>query len=140
MKRNRNLKKFDLKHVSSVVGLVKNRANLINDLWPLMGYFFERPREYSAKAIKKHWGEGSKNLLRALVNDLSGFSFSDAKHIGKDLSRWTAKKGCSHGELMPALRLALVGELKGVGITDILKIIGKEESIYRIKRLLTSGI
>ena len=138
VKQNRNLKKFDLKHVGSIVSLVKNRANLINDLWPLMEYFFERPKEYSAKAIKKHWGEGSKNLLRTLANDLSGFSFSDTKHLSEDLSRWTANKGCSHVELMPALRLALVGELKGVGITDILKIIGKEESICRIKRLLTS--
>ena len=138
MRRNTSLKKFDLKHVGSVVGLVKNRANLINDLWPLMEYFFERPKEYSAKAIKKHWGEGSKNLLRTLANDLSSFSFCDAKRLSEDLSRWTAKMGCSGGELMPALRLALVGELKGAGITDILKIIGKEESVYRIKRLLTS--
>ena len=138
VKLNRNLKKFDPKHVSSVIGLVKNRANLINDLWPLMEYFFERPKDYSAKAVEKHWRIGSKNFLRTLANDLSAFSFCDEKHLSEDLSRWMAKKGCSHGELMPALRLALVGELKGVGITDILKIIGKEESIYRIKRLLTS--
>ena len=40
------------------------------------------------------------------------------------------------GKVMMPLRLALVGELKGPVVPDIMNIIGKEKTIERIKKLI----
>ena len=42
------------------------------------------------------------------------------------------------GKVMMPLRLALVGELKGPDVPDILELIGKEESIARISNAVNN--
>jgi len=37
---------------------------------------------------------------------------------------------------MPLVRLALVGSGKGPGVTDIMEVLGKEESISRINKAI----
>ena len=48
------------------------------------------------------------------------------------------EKGLGMGKIMMPLRLALVGELKGPDVPDILEILGKEESISRIKNAVNN--
>ena len=48
------------------------------------------------------------------------------------------EKGLGMGKVMMPLRLALVGELKGPDVPDILEILGKEESISRIKNAVNN--
>ena len=38
---------------------------------------------------------------------------------------------------MPPLRLALVGELKGPHVFDIIELIGKEETLRRLETILS---
>ena len=47
---------------------------------------------------------------------------------------WIAEKGYHLGNVMNAFRLTLVGEGKGPHIFDITSILGKEESLRRIRR------
>ena len=42
------------------------------------------------------------------------------------------------GKVMMPLRLSLVGELKGPDVPEILEILGKEESIERIKNAVNN--
>ena len=46
--------------------------------------------------------------------------------------------GVGMGKVMMPLRLALVGELKGPDVPDILQILGKEESVLRIKNAVNN--
>ena len=43
------------------------------------------------------------------------------------------------GKVMMPLRLALVGELKGPDVPDIMNIIGKEETIARIEKAIRTN-
>ncbi|MDX1760092.1 MAG: glutamate--tRNA ligase, partial [Arenibacter algicola] len=43
----------------------------------------------------------------------------------------------SFGKVMPPLRLVIVGEMKGPHIFDIMALIGKTDSINRIKTAIT---
>ena len=47
-------------------------------------------------------------------------------------------KGLGMGKVMMPLRLSLVGELKGPDVPDILSILGKDESISRLKNAISN--
>jgi glutamyl-tRNA synthetase len=52
----------------------------------------------------------------------------------KAVMAWIAEKGYHLGNVMNAFRLTLVGEGKGPHIFDITAVLGKEESLKRIRR------
>jgi len=52
------------------------------------------------------------------------------------VKQWITNNSLSFGNVMPPLRLAIVGEMKGPHIFDILEILGKAESIARLKNAI----
>ncbi len=66
---------------------------------------------------------------------------SDCRHRGfhlegqeKIVMDWIAEKGYHTGNVMNAFRLTLVGEGKGPHMFDISWVLGKEETLARMKR------
>ena len=53
--------------------------------------------------------------------------------IKQKIHHFAESKSLGMGKVMMPLRLSLVGELKGPDVPDILEILGKEESVARIK-------
>ena len=51
---------------------------------------------------------------------------------------WIDEQGLHRGNVMNAFRLTVVGECKGPHMFDITSLLGKEETIARIKRGLNS--
>src|SRR5574344_760256 len=49
---------------------------------------------------------------------------------------WIADNGYKSGLLYNAVRLALVGEAKGPHLFDIAELLGKEETLYRIRQAI----
>ncbi|MDE3742190.1 glutamate--tRNA ligase [Maribacter polysaccharolyticus] len=129
-----------LDHIEKVVSLVKERADFVSDFWSLSDYFFEAPRNFDAKAVRKQWKEDTPAIMKDLVTVLDGISEYTSGHIEKLVKQWISDKELSFGKVMPPLRLVIVGAMKGPHIFDILELIGKEESITRIKTALTEFI
>ena len=73
------------------------------------------------------------NDFISIVEPIEDFSSENTESIVK---AWIADKELSFGKVMPPLRLFLVGDMKGPHIFDIMAMIGKEESITRIKTAL----
>lgn len=120
-------------YVEKVVGLVKERANLIPDLWEQSSFFFQAPKSYDEKTVKKRWKEDSAlqmNELSDVLSDLSDFSAHNQEEIVK---KWIEDKGYHLGNVMNAFRLAIVGEAKGPHMFDITALLGKEETVNRLK-------
>ena len=61
-----------------------------------------------------------------------------AENLKQDIHDFAESKGLGMGKVMMPLRLCLVGELKGPDVPDILQILGKEESIARIKNAVNN--
>ena len=53
---------------------------------------------------------------------------------GRDIMKWIEDKGYHLGNIMNAFRLTLVGEGKGPHMFDISAVLGKEETLRRIRR------
>ena len=58
-------------------------------------------------------------------------------NLEETIKNWIAEKELSFGKVMPPLRLVIVGDMKGPHIFDIMELIGKEESIKRIRKALS---
>ena len=88
--------------------------------------------------MKKQWKENSSEILDKIVNILSSqedFSSANTEHIVKE---FITNNGFTLGQVMPLIRLALVGDMKGPHIFDIAEIIGKDETIKRLEKLKNS--
>jgi len=119
-----------------IVGLVKERVNFIHELWGQTSFFFERPLNYNSQTVAKFWNNDSSVMMNILVEKLSGISTWTALNIEQSVKELIGEKGYGMGKVMNTIRLALVGESKGPGVADICEIIGKEETLQRIRQLV----
>ncbi len=117
-----------------IVGLVKERVNFIHELWGQTSFFFERPLNYNSQTVAKFWNNDSSVMMNNLVEKLSGISTWTALNIEQSVKELIGEKGYGMGKVMNTIRLALVGESKGPGVADICEILGKEETLQRIRQ------
>ncbi|MFD2566973.1 glutamate--tRNA ligase [Pseudotenacibaculum haliotis] len=126
----------DSSYVERVVSLIKERAVFVADFWDLGAFFFETPAGYDEKAAKKQWKEGTGTLLDELssvINSIEDFSSANIETLVKE---WITQKEVGFGKVMQPLRLSLVGALKGPHLFDIIEMIGKEETLHRIQKII----
>jgi len=119
-----------------VVSLVKERADFVNDLWALSDYFFMAPDTYDEKGVKKQWKDNTSTILSQLVEALEGMPVFESELLEDKIKEWISEQQLSFGMVMPPLRLAIVGDLKGPHLFDIMALIGKKESLARILKAL----
>ena len=117
-----------------VAGLIKERIYLLSDVWDEACYFYKSPEDYSAKALKKLEKGSAASALIVLFGYVSKeISVSWEKAVDFVAEKQDIKRNL----ILSAIRLALVGRFAGVSVFEILSVIGKEESLKRINKLLT---
>jgi len=124
----------DIQYVQNVVSLVKERATFISDLWEQSSFFFEAPKEYDAKVIKKRWkGEMNKNIadIKSVIENLEKFDRDSAHDATMTL---ITEKELNMGQVMNSLRLCMVGAGKGPDLFTIIEWVGKDETLARLQR------
>ncbi|MCS7473162.1 glutamate--tRNA ligase [Myroides odoratimimus] len=118
-------------YVEKVVGLIKERATFVADFYELSDFFFVKPTEYDAKALK-NWKEDTSDIMTQVSEVIKGIETFEAKNIESIVKDWINEQGIGMGKVMQPLRLSLVGAVKGPDLFDIIEMIGKEETIERI--------
>ena len=121
-----------MERVQTVVHLMKDRVNFVQELWSLCSFFFIAPTEYDEKTVKKRWKNYSGQQMAELskvLGDIEDFSIEGQEPI---VMKWVEDKGYKLGDVMNAFRLALVGIGKGPGMFDISSFLGKEETLRRL--------
>ena len=124
--------------VEKVVGLIKERASFVSDFWELCKFFFEAPTQYDEKAIKKQWKEQTPTIVKEVAEVIQNTVNFTSIALEEAVKQYMETKGLGFGQVMPPLRLALVGELKGPHVFDIIEVIGKEETLRRLDSILSA--
>ena len=135
-----------------IVGLTKDRVNFVPELWEQTNFFFVAPSEYDEKSLKKRWKEDSPKHMTELLEVLEGVSEEDWHkkeqitneqsqitnlwHLDKVVMPWIEKKEYGVGIVMNAFRICLVGAARGPHIWDITDVLGKEETLKRVRTAL----
>lgn len=120
-------------YITRAVSMVKGRANFVKDLWEQSRFFFVAPTEYDPKAVKKRWSEETPRIMAELIEVLERMDDFSSVAAEPVVLGWIADKGYHLGNVMNAFRLTVVGECKGPHMFDITELLGKEETVRRIK-------
>ena len=123
-----------MEKVVTVVGLMKGRVNFVKELWEQCKFFFVAPTTYDEKTIKKRWKDESPAQMLELAEVLEGIDDFSLENQERIVLAWIEQKGYNLGVIMNAYRLTLVGEGKGPHMFDISALLGKEETLSRIRR------
>ena len=123
---------FSDEYIAKAVGLVKSRINFVKDLWNNASFFFKAPEAYDPKAVKKRWTPDMPAHITELVALLEGYDVIDGT-VEPAVMDWITGNGLHMGNVMNAFRLCVVGECKGPHMFEITALLGKEETLRRLR-------
>jgi len=115
-------RKYPQDLVEKTVPLVKERITKLSDYWPLAKFFFTR-QEVDKKLLGKNYEKHLTTATEALSKDLPLDGVPEAN-------------GFKVGDFFMDLRIAVTGSKFTPPINESIKILGKEEAVARIKKIL----
>ncbi|MEC5157994.1 glutamate--tRNA ligase [Chryseobacterium sp. MP_3.2] len=121
-----------------IISLMKERATFVQDIYTQGLFFFRSPTDYEEKAVKKAWNESAAEIISELCAHLDKVEKFEAEDLKNSIHHFAESKSLGMGKVMMPLRLALVGELKGPDVPDILEILGKEVSLARLQNAVNN--
>ncbi len=127
---------FSDAYLCKAISLIRERASFVHELWDLGSYLFRAPDSYDEKAAQKQWKPETPARMKelaALLGSLEDFGAATTESAVKD---WLTAADLSFGQVMPPLRLILVGAMKGPHLFDVMELLGKEETLNRIDRAI----
>ncbi|MCR5303039.1 MAG: glutamate--tRNA ligase [Lachnospiraceae bacterium] len=126
---------FDLKRIAS---MVQTRIEVFPDITDMVSFFRELPEYeedlYFNKKMKTN-PEAALCVLKDMKPVIEGAETFTSEALFEEIKKYAEEKGFKTGYVIWPLRIAVSG--KGVtpaGATDIMEIIGKEESLSRIDK------
>lgn len=134
--REKNISSFDEIQLAKIIDLVKDRLNLVNDFWDQSFFFFEQPEEYDLDSVKPKWNTEKSGFFNSFIDQLNNSGAADAASIEQLFKTLAAEHNLKIGELMLPFRIMLVGGKFGPQVFDIAALLGKEETVSRIKKAL----
>ncbi len=120
-------------YTEKVVALVKDRVAFVKEIWDQASMFFIAPDSYDPKVVKKRWKGDVPAFMGELTSHLQNVDGWKGDMIKETITQLIETKGLGFGLVMNALRLALVGGGFGSDLMTIAEMIGKSETIERIK-------
>ena len=123
--------------VAKVIGLTKDRVNFVPELWEQTNFFFVAPTEYDEKSLKKRWKEDSPKHMTELLSLLEAQEDWSAEALDQVVMGWIADQEYGVGIVMNAFRICLVGAARGPHIWAITDVLGKDETLARVRTALT---
>ncbi len=142
----------DKEVVAKVIGLTKDRVNFVPELWEQTNFFFVAPTVFDEKSLAKRWKDDSPRHMQELIAVLEGVNEADWSasypttddkgnhitrwHLDDVVMPWIAEHEYGVGIVMNAFRICLVGAARGPHIWAITDILGKEETLRRVRAAL----
>lgn len=83
--------------------------------------------------MRKRWNADMPAIMKELIDVLEGLDDFSSAAAEPVILGWIADKGYHLGNVMNAFRLTVVGECKGPHMFDITELLGREETVRRIR-------
>ena len=126
----------DEKKFITVLELVKDRCTLLTDFFDQSSFFFKSPETIDITAIQPKWNELKNQFFSELIRAYELATEWQHDDLEKQFKEMAAARQIKAGDLLLPFRIMLVGGKFGPGVFDIAVILGREETIHRIKHTL----
>ena len=128
-------------YLIKVVGLVKERCNLLPDFIAQSSFYFQAPKEIDTASIAPKWDAKKRAFFEALTTIYqskvdTGIITTPAFELETEFKELVAKHELKPGELMLPFRIMLVGGKFGPGVFEIVEAIELKDTIARIQHSL----
>jgi len=124
-------------YLLKVIEMIKDRCTLLSDFYEQGIFFFKAPSTFDEATVKPKWDEKKQLFFAELIKALelnTSWQHDDLENGFKELA---AANQLKTGELMLPFRIMLVGGKFGPSVFNIATLIGKKETISRIKKGLS---
>jgi glutamyl-tRNA synthetase len=121
---------------SEVCRLIKEKAHLVEEFWSLGSFFFVSPEKYDEQVVAKKWNLTARVYFEKLLEGWSNaadFSHTALETIFKEVA---TSNNIKPGEVMQMLRVIITGVAGGPALFETAQLIGKDETLLRIKNAL----
>jgi glutamyl-tRNA synthetase len=119
-----------------VLNLVKERCTLLSDFVEQAAYFFKAPTTWDTDAVKPKWNDAKHDFFVAFIDKIKLQNDFSSEQIEIAFKELATEKNIKPGELQLPMRIMLVGAKFGPAVFEIAAVIGKEETIARIEKVL----
>ena len=123
-------------YLEKVITLVKDRCTLVPDFLLQSSFLFNTPEHYDLEAIKPKWNDQKKLFFAETIRQLELMQYWNAADLEKEFKEIAAVNEIKPGDVLLPLRIMLVGAKFGPGVFDIAALLGRKETLDRIKRCL----
>ncbi|MBE7705769.1 MAG: glutamate--tRNA ligase [Cyanobacteria bacterium SIG30] len=136
------LKKYDISKYTKaqllrLIEITREPLTILSEIEYDAQYFFEKPDLTEVQEILDT--EVSKNVLSYVLDVINSWGFDSEEKIHDDLAQLREHfkaQGIKPKETMWALRSALTGRTRGADMAALVCLLGKDEIIERIKKVL----
>jgi len=126
----------DTETLVQVLEMVKDRCVFLNDFVAQTAFFFKAPETIDLASIKPKWNEQKDLFFAELIRTYELADFWNHEDLERDFKEIASVNGIKPGELMLPFRIMLVGGKFGPHVFNIAEVLGKTETIHRIKHTL----
>jgi glutamyl-tRNA synthetase len=125
----------DRDRLAAACAIVQDKAQTLNEVWPLIRFLFEPPIDDPA-AWERVMSPDAARRLEAALEILRDCEPFDAPTLEARLSAMVESLGIKPRELYQPIRVAITGTTVSPGIFESLAALGRGESIARIEAAL----
>lgn len=122
-----------VENAPAVIELYRERLKRFSDLPTQAGYLFSDAYEYDPKTTRKKFQkDGVPEAVTAFAGVVEGLGAEASLHDA--MESFCGEREMGMGALMGAVRLSLSGQGGGPGLFDVMELLGREESVRRMRR------
>ncbi len=115
---------------------LRERITFPGDLWEQGKIFFSAPTTFDQQIVAKKWNSDTVSTLRGFIEEIKVTQPFSADATKFSLEKVTGELGIKTGQILQPLRMSLTGGASGPDLMLTMEILGKEETVNRIKYAL----
>lgn len=123
-------KKYPRDLIGKTIPLIQERIKKYADYLPLAGFFFKRPQEYEINLASY------RRIFTDILQRLEKIEKWKAEIIGEKMQEVSKQMGMKNSEFFMVLRVSVTGKKISPPLNDSMEILGKEETLERIRKLI----
>ncbi|KKQ50504.1 MAG: Glutamate-tRNA ligase [Candidatus Woesebacteria bacterium GW2011_GWD1_38_10] len=123
--------KYSEELIEKVIPLIKERIVKISEFDELAGFFYEKP-----EVDKKLLGENADAHLNSALEVLNKITYWKLDNINKGFMDEIGNRGYKTGNFFMDLRIAITGKKFTPPINESMEILGKEETLVRLEKVI----
>jgi len=124
-------------YLTRVAGLMKERVTFLHDFVETGYYLFEPVRDYDRETLQKKWNGDIPAVFAVLTEKVATFEPFNSTSLEEMVKQFIQDRSLKPGDILPLLRIALAGTMKGPAVFDMAEALGRDETVRRLEAMMS---